>query len=269
MDAMEPRQMAQSLSVPLFETPFFMPHYPDGQWGDWRIKHMGLGFDHGYYTRQWIVSDTPILMRRRPEDAESWETWMALTPHEIESQEPGAAFAWGHMVIMGLGMGWIAVNAALNPAVERVTVIERDSDVIEFFSDTGILKQIPAEIREKIEIVEADALLWQPNRPVDFLFADIWLNLDEAETLAQVQTMQRNINAKAVYFWGQELTLYADFRKLFGADVPLTFEGLEVCVRDEIRLPLILPWGAEYPNRIEAAVRNRRERGLMPTEQKR
>ena len=32
----------------------------------------------------------------------------------------------GHVVVMGLGMGWAAANAALHPAVSQVTVVEFD-----------------------------------------------------------------------------------------------------------------------------------------------
>ncbi|OQB96252.1 MAG: hypothetical protein BWX86_00876 [Verrucomicrobia bacterium ADurb.Bin122] len=38
---------------------------------------------------------------------------MSLSVHEIESQELGCRHAFGTTVVMGLGMGWIALNAAL------------------------------------------------------------------------------------------------------------------------------------------------------------
>jgi hypothetical protein len=142
--------------------------------------------------------------------------------------------------------------------------VERDSDVINFFCETGLLRQVAPGIAAKIEIVQADALSWQPPRRVNFLFADIWLTLDEPETLEQVQAMQRNVQAEAVYFWGQELLLYAAFKRLFGPEMPLARVGLAACVREEIKLPLLLPWGDEYAGRIATVIRNRRERGLPP-----
>jgi len=262
MNAMDPQEMARIMDIPLFQTSFFLPVYPDGEWGNWRIRHMGLGFSNGYYTSRWLVSDIPVLMRRHQEDVESWETWMSLTPHELESQEAGCLFAQGHAVIMGLGMGWIALNAALSPAVKRVTVVELDTDVINFFNTSGVLQQVSPEIREKIGIVHADALEWQPQEPVDFLFADIWRTLGEQETLEHVRCMQRNVQAETIYYWGQELTLHAAFQGLFGVEAPLTLDSLKQCLAKEIKLPLILPWGEEYTARIEAAIQNRRDRRL-------
>lgn len=262
MNSKELEQLARALGIPLFRPSFFLPDYQDGEWGPWRLAQMGTGIDHGYYTRQWLISGMPVLLRRNTGNPDLWETWMSLTPHEIESQEPGCMFARGHTVIMGLGMGWIALNAALNPAVQRVTVVERDPDVINLFAATGVLQQVPPEIRAKIGIVHADALEWQPEEPVDFLFADIWRTIGDSDTLADVRCMQRLVQAETVYFWGQELRLYTSFQRLFGPETPLTLEGLEQCVSQEIKLPLILPGGTEYVNRIAAVVRNRHDRGL-------
>ncbi|MDD5170348.1 MAG: hypothetical protein PHN75_16150 [Syntrophales bacterium] len=262
MKAMDPQEMARALGIPLFHTPFFLPRYPDGECGKWRVSHTGVGIDHGYYTRQWLVSGMPVLLRRNLQNPDAWETWMSLTPHEIESQEPGCMFARGHTVVMGLGMGWIALNAALNPAVEEVTVVEWDADVIDLFHASGVLAQVSPPVQAKICIVQDDARRWQPPASVDFLFADIWRTLAEPGTLDDVRAMQRHVQAGEVYFWGQELTLYAAFRRLYGDGAPLATEGLGQCLEEEIRLPLLLPKSIDYARRIETVVKNRRDRRL-------
>jgi hypothetical protein len=263
LNGMEPRQLALTLGIPLFQTSFFLPGYPDGEWGPWRISHTGTCISPGYYTRQWIISAMPVLLRRNPQDTDEWETWMSLTPHEIESQEPGCLYARGHTAIMGLGMGWIAVNAALNPNVLKVTVVERDEEVINLFAGAGVLEQTPPEIGAKINIIHGDALDWRPREPVEFLFADIWRTLAEPDTPADVRSMQRKVRAESVYFWGQELWLHSAFQRLLGPEAPLTPEGLKLCIKKEIGLPLVLPWGAGYVSRIAAAIENRRDRGLI------
>lgn len=262
MDTIAPEQLAQLLGIPLFNTPYFLPNYPAGDRGTWRLARTGTGIDHGYYSRQWVIAGMPVLLRRNPDNAELWDTWMSLTPHEIESQEPGCTSAFGHTAIMGMGMGWIALNAALNPLVKKVTVVERDADVIELFTATGVTRQLPEEIGAKIIIAHADALTWQPDEPVDFLYADIWRPIAASNALTDTQRMQQQVQATAVYFWGQELRLFSAHQRLFGPETPLTLEGLRHCVRQEIQLPLILPWGDQYPDRIAAAIRNRRDRAL-------
>lgn len=262
MNELSAEQLARLLGVPLYSTTYFLPSYPFGDMGDWRISHMASGFDYGYYTSQWLISGVPLLLRRNPGNPDMWETWMSLTPHEIESQEPGCLCAHGHTVIMGLGMGWVALNAALNPAVERVTVVELDREVIKLFEASGVLKQLPPEITAKIEVVHADALEWQPEEPVDFLYADIWRPIADTMALGDTRRMQRNVQAQQVYFWGQELRLFTVHQLLFGKDAPLTVARLRECADQELKLPLILPWDNEYPERIAAAVKNRQLRGL-------
>ncbi len=84
---------------------------------------MQLGHDHGYTSGTWLVCNMPVLARQTGEDPPSWETWMAISPHEIESQELGCFNAYDHTVVMGLGLGWFAINAALRLDFARVTVL--------------------------------------------------------------------------------------------------------------------------------------------------
>lgn len=201
--------LAQALGVPLFESPWHMPRYPEGAVGPWQIRHGGVGLDRGYYSGACVTSGAMALLRQNGQGG--WETWMSLSPFEIESQELACRHAQGHTVVMGLGMGWVAANVALQPSVSRVTVVERDTDVLELFHRCGVLQGLPESAAQKIELVQADALHWTPPAGVsiDFLYADIWLGLAEPCTLADVQRMQSNVRAKGVYFWGQELVLGA------------------------------------------------------------
>ena len=170
-----PEQLAEALGLPLFATDLYMPEYKEGEIGNWRITQSQFGMDHGYFSGTWAVHNMPALLRNSKDGSTGWATWMSLSPHEIESQELGCRYAHGHTVIMGLGMGWIAINAALNPAVKSVTVVEYDPEVIDLFGQSGASGGLPATILDKISIVEADALNWHPEHRIDFLYADIWL----------------------------------------------------------------------------------------------
>ncbi|HEX8191672.1 MAG TPA: hypothetical protein VF552_02120, partial [Allosphingosinicella sp.] len=134
--------------------------------------------------------------------------WMSIVPVEIESQEIGIAAASGHTVVLGLGMGWCAANVALRPEVERVTVVERDPEVVSLVEALGVFEQLPDGARGKIEVVQGDALHWRPDEPVDSLQADIWAKLVEPQKWDEVRRMQDNIEAASLYFWGLELELW-------------------------------------------------------------
>jgi hypothetical protein len=247
------------LNAPLFQTEMFIPKYKPIQKDNWRLVHMGLGFDHGYFTDVWAVENMPILARK---NNATWETWMSICPHELESQKLCCKYAFGKTAIMGLGMGWVAINTAFNPRVEKVFVIEIDKEVIDVFSESGALADVPQEIQNKIEIVEADALKWKPaGEKINFLYADIWQKLVEPQTIDDVRQMQKNINAEKIYFWGQELFFYKNF-----FDTGLAEEKLDKTFLEEINkiidLPVLLPEDIDYPSMVIKAGQQRIKRRL-------
>lgn len=254
--------LASTLNVPFFSTDLHMPSYAEGTIGRWRLICGGFSIDHGYYSGVCATWRMPVLLRDRLGDGQTWDTWMSLSPHEIESQELGCRHAHGHTVVMGLGMGWVAVNIAFNPDVRRVTVIERDPEVIALFDHSRALQGLPAAMTDKIRIIKADALEWRPDDAVDFLYADIWRTIEEPQTLDDVRRMQANVAAKSIYFWGQELFIHAlaDRTPQTGADAPQWAESVRRCIDDRIALPLLSPASLDYPEFINDVVSQRRKR---------
>lgn len=232
--------LAQALGLPLFESPWYMPAYPEYAVGQWQMRRGGVGLDRGYHSGPCVAADSAVLLRKGAGDR--WETWMSLSPFEIESQELACRYAHGHTVVMGLGMGWTTANIALQPTVHKVTVVERDAEVLELFEQCRVLDGLPASAAQKVGLVQADALEWRPapgTPPVDFLYADIWLGIAEPRTLPDVQCMQSHVQAREVYFWGQELVLGAQARKLVQAGEGLSWpQALEAAAR-ATGLPLL------------------------------
>ncbi len=262
-------EIASALGKELWRTDSFIPQYRCGETGPWKISPGGqLVNDWGYFSELCLLEMLPSLARKVTSHSDSdddvWETWMSLTPLEIESQELGYRYAFGNMVIMGLGMGWIAANSALNPDVTKVIVVERDPDVISLFYDSGAFESLPAAAKPKMEIVQADALQWCPEagQGVDFLYADIWLHLAEPQALDQVRQMQDNIQAERVYFWGQELAIYAAIAQLSEDKEAITDHLIQRAINDVIHLPLLIPHDRDYAQMIRQVIRNRIARRL-------
>lgn len=257
-------QMASMLGVQMFSTDLYLPAYRRGAVGRWRLTRSGFSVDRGYYSGMWGVWGLPALLRDADGDGNTWETWMSLSPLEIESQGIAPRYAYGHTVVMGLGMGWVAINIALNPAVQRVSVIERDPEVISLFYWSNALAGLPIEVADKIDIIQADALEWRPVpiKAVDFLYADIWRALDEPQTLPDVRRMQANVVAEIVYYWGQELTLHALTEPQMPANsTPDQWAvALQRCRDEEIDLPLLFPTDIDYVDFVRGVASQRRLR---------
>jgi hypothetical protein len=255
-------ELASAMGVPLFTTDLHMPDYREGESEHWRIRIVEFCLDRGYQTGVWIVQDMPVLLRRVG-DPPVWETWMSLSPREVESQELGIRHAFGHTVVMGLGMGWVAINIALNSNVDRVSVIEHDPEVIDLFGKSGALDGLSRAVADRMEFIEDDALQWRPDGAVDFLYADIWPELRMPETLDEVRRMQENVKAKQVYYWGQELGIHSAARRMAGRGRQLNEKLIRRCIEETIELPLLIPPAVDYASMIERVAENQRA-GIPP-----
>ncbi len=233
-----------------FRTNAWLPSYPAAQMGSWSFKQIAMVASRGYWGEVYGIAGTVMLVGPGKEGKTSW---MSMTPSEIQSQEIGVKAAHGHTVVLGLGMGWLAANAALRKEVDHVTIVERDSDVIALFKAAGIFEQLPNTAQQKLELVQGDALAWRPSEPVDTLQADIWERFVEDQKLDDVRRMQDNIAATSLYFWGQEMEIWRFACRRLGPHPPLDWPLLRTIVESDVRLPLTLPDWEEYPKMISSA----------------
>jgi hypothetical protein len=233
----------------LFEGPLFMPAYRPAKFGRWEVVIGGVGFAPGYWSGPSLVSGMAVLLR-------DGETWMSISPLEIESEEIGIRAARGHVAILGLGLGWAAAATACLPAVTRVTVVERDPEVISLHEALDIFSQLPPEARAKVEILEGDAFDYRPAQPVELMIPDIWQPLVGGDRVAEVRRMQANVGARAVYFWGQELEIA---RHAAAAGTLCDDEGVAATAA-AFGLPLVGPGTPGYAAKV-AAVADRWMRG--------
>ncbi|MFV3074662.1 hypothetical protein [Niveispirillum fermenti] len=231
----------------LYEPRLFVPTYRAVTVGRWRVKMADLLLCKGYWSEARLCRNMAGLLRRNEGGLE--QTWMSTTPMEIESQELGCLHAHGHVVIMGMGMGWCTAATAMNPAVTTVTTVELDPAVLELIAELGVLDQLPPDARAKIRTVNANAHDYVPDRPVDLLMPDIWQPLMNDGRVEEVQAMTANCKAPLVYFWGQELEI-ARHARLWG--YPLDRDGVRATVA-RFGLPLLLPDDVDYPDLIARA----------------
>jgi hypothetical protein len=220
--------------------------------GGWSLRVTAMSAARGYWGRLYRTDGSFILMGPFERDAAAW---MSIVPMEIESQEIGIAAAHGHTVVLGLGMGWCAANVALNPAVDRVTVIERDPDIIGLIGAIGVFDQLPETARAKIELVQGDALSWRPDARVDSLHADIWAKLVEPGKWDDVRRIQDNLCAGSIYFWGQEMELWRLACRACDGVPDRLEDGELAALVAQSGLPLIGGASAEYAERITEAAR--------------
>lgn len=222
-----------------FDPGFFVPQYRPMQLGRWELQHAQNILCQGYWGRPVLVPTMAALLRDN-------DVWMSITPMELESQSIGIQSAFGHVAICGLGMGWAAAATALREEVSAVTVVEFDPEVITLHRKLDIFSQLPPESRSKITIELGDAYNWCPSAKIDMLMPDIWLPLVSDGRIGEVQAMQANVNAKAIYFWGQEMEIA---RHAIAAGRKIDDAGIAATIAD-FALPLVGPETPEYASRV-------------------
>ncbi|MFM5948305.1 MAG: hypothetical protein ACKOPM_03605 [Novosphingobium sp.] len=212
---------------------------------DWALTIEPMVFSPGYWGAARLVEELVALLRGD-------DVWMSLAPLELESQAIGIAAARGHVVVMGLGLGWAAAECALRDTVDLVTVIEADPAVIALHRDLDLFARLPEQCGGKVRIVPHDAMTWRTDRTVDVMIADIWLPLIGADDrAAEVRQMQANVAAQEVYFWGQELELA---RQAVARGLAIDAAGI-AAVADTWGLPLVGPETPDYATRTRAAAK--------------
>lgn len=168
-----------------------------------------------------------------PAILENGVEWMTVTPNEIETMRAPIAAAHGNVLTLGLGLGYFAFCAAEKDGVSRVTVVERDADVIDLFSKF-ILPQFPH--KDKIKIVKADAFDYlKALTPDDFdyLFADLWHDQSDGLPLyLRLRRMEKAKGWKQTDYW-IEPTILSSLRhmvydKITDPDAPLQLQGIPI-----------------------------------------
>lgn len=145
---------------------------------------------------------------RYPALTENGRVWMTVTPNEINTIRPCAQAVHGKVAAYGLGLGYFAFHALLNPQVTSVTVVERSQAVIDLFR-CCLLPRFPR--REALHIVQADAFDYAartaPGERFDCVFTDLWH--DAGDGLPLYRRMKALEVPGPRYFYWIEKTLRA------------------------------------------------------------
>lgn len=159
---------------------------PEGKSGDWSVERFAISRDDalialfsyknrapfpGEYTRlrcngAVIMSDTY---------AEKMDHWEPIH------------MACRHILINGLGLGYVLLKCMEKPEVERATVVEISPDVIKL-----VWPHYKKMFGDKIEIIQADAMTWKPPKDIRYgmVWHDIWNNIC-GDNYEQMKTLHR------------------------------------------------------------------------------
>lgn len=132
---------------------------------------------------------------------EDGRTWMTVTPNEINTILPCARAVSGDVLAYGLGLGYFAFHALLNPQVRSVTVVERSTSVIHLFREV-LLPRFPHP--ERLQILQADAFdhaaHTAPHQHYDCVFTDLWHDVGDGLPLYQ-RMKALEVPGRRYFYW--------------------------------------------------------------------
>ena len=149
-----------------------------------------------------IKFDGPVHMPilAKPDYAGRLRVWMSLSPMEVMSQMNGLLLAKGHVLIGGLGMGWLTQRVLQKPGVTQVTQVELDPDILSFFGEPleenygSKIRLIHADVWEYLEMNELDQF--------DTILLDIWPKYVDARRDPNFKKLKKEHSQ--VWGWGEE-----------------------------------------------------------------
>ena len=138
---------------------------------------------------------------RYPCITEDDATWMSVTPNEIFTMQPAIDAAHGKVLTLGCGMGYFAYMSALKDDVSKVTIVEKNPEVIELFTKY-ILPQF--SVKDKVEIIQADAFEYMETLQdglYDYCFADIWIGNMDTLPYLQLKKICKKFEKTEMSYW--------------------------------------------------------------------
>ena len=107
--------------------------------------------------------------------------WMSVIPHEINTMKKAINKAHGHVLVLGLGLGYYLFNIVSKKDVISIDVVEKDKTIIDLFNKY-LLNKFP--YYEKINIIHDDGVEYlKKRRQYDYCFVDIYHNVGDGEML--------------------------------------------------------------------------------------
>jgi len=134
----------------------------------------------------------PSLVEQKPWG--KWETWMGLSPAEMLSQRTGIRFCRGNVVVGGLGLGWFLAKVRERKQVDKITLVEQDPVLLEWFG---------AELCKKLDVGVICDDVWNVvgKMPAGTRYAlDIWPHWFDAKH--DYQLAQARKAGHDIWAWG-------------------------------------------------------------------
>lgn len=142
----------------------------------------------------------PVLFKHVDNMYKPLEVWMGITPLEILTQRQGVRLSKGHVLLGGLGLGWLLWKVAAKKVVKKITVVEISQELLDWYG-TELCARVAQETGTEIEVICDDVLTHMGKHGDDVRhIIDIWL--DYPNYVNYLSKDWRAAISRVNHFWG-------------------------------------------------------------------
>lgn len=147
-----------------------------------------------------VPVEVPVLASYNADRYRPVRTWMGVTPAEILSQRAGIRKATGHVLLGGLGLGWLLWKVAEKKSVRQITMVEISQELLDWYG-YDLCQRVQKETGTPIRVICDDVLTHMGEHGEDVRhLIDIWESYPTYDwELGPAWTAARD---KVKHFWG-------------------------------------------------------------------
>lgn len=172
--------------------------YDEGEWGRAQPDSICTNSVRGH----WVFNGTiriPRLWQYKRDYR--WVLWMSYTPQEVVSQRPGLRMAKGHVVVAGLGMGWLLTRVLQKKSVKRVTLVDIDEKLVNWLLPVVRERHLKG-CDKPLDVIIDDAKDAVPKLTADVALWDIWESLGAVDNEDRDEMHRKCKGIGRTWFWG-------------------------------------------------------------------
>lgn len=187
-----------------FDTSSYLPYagftYRDIKVDSGEFKEVNF---FGYFKNKF---DYPVLRYKN-------NVWMSITPYEIETTQASLDLVEGEIVVFGLGLGYFPYMASLKKEVTKITIIEKNRNVIKLFK-----KYLLPQFTEvaKITIIKGDAFKYiskMKKLNYSYAFVNIYQSANDGlNDYLKMKQLEKQVPQTTFLYW-LEYSLLAMVRR--------------------------------------------------------
>lgn len=160
----------------------------------------------GYHFFQYMSPVTVIELQEQRNGR--WYTWMVDDPQAWTAMQLYGEQFYGNVIIGGLGLGLVVHALKTNPAVKRITVVERDAELASLMrQNIPDVEILCTDWWDFIQDTDGE-LIVRPTGSIDCILLDFWVASNRVAAERNVPSVLRMGVLTKVAFPGARLSIH-------------------------------------------------------------